>query len=51
MEMEDKKYLGMTKEELIENALIALIMSGISFTITFVGFGVKSWVQRKVELK
>ena len=45
---EDNLYLGMTKEELIENALIALVMSGVSFAVTFVGFGVKTWIQKKV---
>lgn len=47
--MIDKKYMGMTKEELIENALIAAIMAGVSFAITFVGFGVRTVIQEKVK--
>lgn len=49
MEMEDKKHFGMTKEELIENALIAAVMAGVSFLVTFVGFGVKTVIQEKVR--
>jgi len=48
-EMEDKKHFGMTKEELIENALIAAVMAGVSFLVTFVGFGVKTMIQEKVK--
>ena len=48
---EEKKYLGLTKEELIENALIALIMSGISFAVTFAGYGVKTYVQSRIRMK
>lgn len=47
--MEDKKYLGMSKEELIENALIAAVMAGVSFVVSFVGFGVKTIVQERVK--
>ena len=49
--MEDKKYLGMSKEELIENALIAAVMAGVSFMVTFIGFGVKTVIQEKVKLR
>ncbi len=48
-EEETKKYLGQTKEEIIENALIAAVMAGISFAVTFVGMWVKIWVQEKVK--
>lgn len=48
-EEKDKQYLGHTKEELIENTLIAAIMAGVSFTLTFVGMWVRVWVREKVK--
>jgi hypothetical protein len=47
--MVDKKYLGMSKEELIENALIAAVMASVSFAVTFVGFGVRTIIKEKVK--
>ena len=48
-EEEPKKYLGQTKEEIIENTLIAAVMGGVSFAVTFVGMWVRVWIKEKVK--
>ena len=40
--------LGMSSEEFKESILIAAIMSGVSFGVTFVGLIVRHYVREKI---